>query len=305
MNEDNGIDRASSIALLKVVKGINRGDSFPLHASKEYTIGRAKDCEIIIDEGDKNASRRHALLRVEKEHVVLENLSKTNPTIVNGKGISKINLKKKDQFQVGSTVLELEVYGGHEGSPTKRRGKILGIVTGLLFIFVAVLLIITWRSSPPKKPEAVKTSKTPVVNKEEPDQKGECVASSPDVSVSEKTKVDKPIIENSNDKEGADGHFRQGMFFYEAGKVKKALEEWDYALALDRNHPHARKWLLRAEDELEILINKHYQRALVHKKYMRYREAIDEFRIVTELSRNENDERSINALRQLKELEER
>jgi pSer/pThr/pTyr-binding forkhead associated (FHA) protein len=78
MNEDNRIDRASSIGLLKIVTGINRGKSFPLYASKEYIIGRAQDCEIIIDGEDKKASRRHALLRVEKDRFVLENLSKTN-----------------------------------------------------------------------------------------------------------------------------------------------------------------------------------------------------------------------------------
>ena len=74
---------------------------------------------------------------------------------------------------------------------------------------------------------------------------------------------------------------------------------------MDSSHLNAKKWLLRAEDELETLLNNHYQRALLHRKYMQYGKAINEFRIVVELSRSKDDERYQNSVKQLKELERR
>ena len=108
-----------------------------------------------------------------------------------------------------------------------------------------------------------------------------------------------------DDKRKADEHFRKGIFFYDTGKLKKAIDEWECALVLDHSNLHAKKWLLRAEEELDTLIDKHYRRALTNSKYMRYSEAISDFRIVIELSRNINDERFVHAKTKLRELKQK
>ena len=298
MDNDKRKRKIPSICVLKITEGIDKGKIFHLHCSQQYTIGRAKDCEIIIDQADRNASRRHALLTVEKDNVMLENLSQTNPTIVNGKKIHKIRLKKGGQFQVGSTLFELEGHDNNGSRAHKYRLKPLTIAAGLILMLAAGVMIVTRQSTPPEN------AKPPVTLPEgKHDEKSESAASD-----SKEFTFDQPASDEAVTifrREEANEHFRQGMFFYNADRLKKAIDEWDRALVLDRTHPYAKKWLLRAEDELEGLISKHYQRALISKKYMRYNQAINEFRIVIELSRNKEDERYANSLKQLQELEGR
>ena len=74
------------------------------------------------------------------------------------------------------------------------------------------------------------------------------------------------------------------------------------ALELNPADSILKKLLIKVEEELEQEIDRRYQNALLHKKYMRYSEAGEEFRIVIELIRQKDDERYINSMRQLKEL---
>jgi hypothetical protein len=69
-------------------------------------------------------------------------------------------------------------------------------------------------------------------------------------------------------------------------------------------HLSARKWLLRITDELNELIDSHYQNGLLNRKFMRYREAKNDFQLVMELSRDKLDGRYLDAQKQLEELEE-
>ena len=92
---------------LKIIKGYERGRTIPLDASREYTIGR-KDCDITIHQNDKRASRRHAILCVQKNKLVIENLSLTTGTLVNGKKVDKIRLQHDDYIAVGATLFAVE-----------------------------------------------------------------------------------------------------------------------------------------------------------------------------------------------------
>lgn len=299
MDNDRRTDKIETTCVLRITEGIDKGKTFHLQCSEQYTIGRAQDCEINIGEADKSASRRHALLTVEKDSVVLENLSRTNPTIVDGKGIDKVTLSSGGQFQVGSTIFAVEGYD--DGSKAhKYRLRPLAIAAGLVLILVASIVIFTRESTPPEK------AKPPIVlSEEERHEKSEIAVPDPKQVTFDQPGSDEATTMPTFSKEEANEHFRKGMFFYDAGKLRRAIDEWDHALVLDRTHPYAKNWLLRAEDEFEGLINKHYQRALVSKKYMRYGEAIKELRIVIELSRNKDDERYKNSIKLLQELEGR
>jgi len=298
MDNDKGKFKTPPLYILKIIEGIDKGKRFILYGSKKYTVGRAKDCEIIIDHKDKTASRRHAIMTVEKSKVILENLSETNPTILNHKKIKKITIIKGDQFQVGSTVLELEGYNDGVHASHKSSSKSFRIAACLVLIIAVASLIYITKYSPSN------TSKNSIDIKEE-ERKGQSEIA---VSAHKEHTIDQPNLEKVvdvpiADKKRANEHFRKGIFFYDAGKLKKAIDEWDRAILLDQTHPHAKKWLIRAEDEIDKLVKKHYQRALINSKYMRYNEAINEFRIVIELSRNKYDESYLNSMKKLKELE--
>ena len=290
--------KAKPLYNLKIIEGIAKGKIYLLYGSQKYTIGRAKDCEIIIDQKDKSVSRRHAILTVGKSKVILENMSETNPTILNNKKIKKITINKGDQFQVGSTVLELE--GCNDGVYTSHKPSTKSIrIAALLILTLAVAFLIYMIKLYPSN-----FSKHYVdIKEEERPKESEILVSEHKENNTDRLSSDKVADVLTDDKRKANEHFRKGLFFYDTGKLKKAIDEWERAIVLDQGHPHAKKWLIRAEDELDILINDHYKRALTNSKYMRYSEAINEFRIVIELSRNKNDERYVNSKKYLKELE--
>lgn len=105
-------------------------------------------------------------------------------------------------------------------------------------------------------------------------------------------------------KKESQDHFRQGRFFYNTGNLEKAVDEWDRACSLDPENEAAKKWLLRAERELDEQIDIHYRRGLKAKKYMRYTDAINEFKLVVKWSRNTQDKRYLDAQKQLEELKD-
>ena len=84
--------------------------------------------------------------------------------------------------------------------------------------------------------------------------------------------------------------------------MNKALDEWNKAILVYPDHPDAKTWFLKAERELENAVKVHYQNAMLHHKYMRYDEAVHEFRSVVELSRNKNSDIYMESLRYLDEL---
>ena len=304
MDDDATRYNITSTWILKIVGGPDKGKIFHLYLSRKYTIGRSEDCDITIDSTDKRASRRHTLLTVEKDRFTLENLSQTNPTIIDGKRVDKISLKKSVQFQVGSTVFEIEGQGDKVRVPAKDRLKLLAIAAGVILVLAVTLMIFARKPAPPENNRSPAASESTADLKEQDHKKRPVFMTSERKPVtSDKADSKKFIKITTGNREKLNGHFRKGTFFYEAGRLKRAISEWDHALALDPTHIHAKIWLLRAEDELETLISKHYQSALISKKYMRYDKAKNEFIIVIELSKSKDDERYLNSVKQLKELE--
>jgi tetratricopeptide (TPR) repeat protein len=304
MNDDKTVYKKPAPCRVKIIKGIDKGKEFPLYLHEKYTIGRGKDCEILIDGNDKKASRKHALLSVEEQRYVLENLSETNPTIVKGKRIDRTVLKKRGRFQVGSTVLMLEPYE-RKGPPAKKGLKFLRI-TAVFVVILAVILVFVYSRT--NQPQTEQSTEVPRIDGDKEKGNGEKKNETERNNRAIKPyppKSGEPIDISTADREKADEHFRNGRFFFDAGKLLRAIEEWDQALELDRNHRNAKKWRQKAEAALEKSIDEHYKSALRAVKYMRYQEAIHELKIVIRLSRNQEDYRYINAVKQLEELGER
>lgn len=305
----NTASRTSSAfqCVLTVASGVDKGRTHALSRPGSYSIGRSKESHILIDESDKSASRSHAVITIEGGGARIDSLSQTNRTVVNKKAVQTKALKPGDCILIGTTEFTVGFQGGGSGASGKSSSKVkiislFGIIVLLLFILVKVPKKSSSPESPePSKVESVETkssvedflSADPYLLEEE---------RSTDVGVFDS--VDRPSALPSANEEDADSHYRKAMFFYDARKLARAMDEIDLALMANPAHSSARKWLLRITDELNELIDSHYQNGLLNRKFMRYREAENDFQLVMELSRDKLDERYLDAQRQLEELEE-
>lgn len=68
------------------------------------SAGRQGDNHVVLDSNDKHISRRHFTVKLQNEDVILESVSETNGTYVNGMRVEgPIALRQKDVIRVGST----------------------------------------------------------------------------------------------------------------------------------------------------------------------------------------------------------
>lgn len=90
-------------ARLLAEEGQLRGLVLNLDKGEEWHLGRDPDANQLVLQ-DARVSRQHALIRKSDEGYILENLSQTNPIIVNGKILSNPTLlKEQDQIKIGNS----------------------------------------------------------------------------------------------------------------------------------------------------------------------------------------------------------
>lgn len=272
------------------------GRKIDLEDNREYVIGRADDCDIRVDRSDMTASRKHARVFCLPKTITLESLSQTNPVVVKGKPVQSAVLRHKDEFQVGASLFRIEKIPA-SGATKAVPGKISPKIVLLSLILILAIGFVFLRGSGDKQ-ETQAPAGQPQASQEQKPFIGVRPSSDPSVP----GQVTGMAVSEA-DRNAADQHFRQGMFFYEANKLPRALEEWSSAINAYPDHPDARVWFLRAEQELEEQIRGHYQNAMTHYRYMRYSEAAHEFRIVIQLSRNKTSDIYTDALRYLNELQ--
>lgn len=71
-----------------------------------FYVGRSRECQLFLD--DPLVSRRHAVLFMDGDRVVLEDLGSRNGTLVNGARIEgPVSLVPGDRVSIGARVLEL------------------------------------------------------------------------------------------------------------------------------------------------------------------------------------------------------
>lgn len=89
----------------RMLVGPDEGARFGLGgAQTEWTMGRSKDCEILLD--DPNVSRRHAQVKKDWSGYVIADLGSKNGVLVNDKLIQKPRrLKDKDEITIGPVKL--------------------------------------------------------------------------------------------------------------------------------------------------------------------------------------------------------
>ncbi len=87
---------------LYVLKGAGEGEKFKLE--KPFTvIGRDNSADIIIP--DPEVSRKHCMIEIYKDRVVLKDLQSTNGTFINEERIESIEIEDQTEFTIGKTTL--------------------------------------------------------------------------------------------------------------------------------------------------------------------------------------------------------
>jgi pSer/pThr/pTyr-binding forkhead associated (FHA) protein len=286
---------------LTVLKGPDSGNTLFLDAGKKYLVGREAACDIPLHPSDKSVSRRHAVLNVSAKTITIENLSRTNPVLIKGKPIENSVIKKRGQFQIGNSLFEVkQARNSPSGEGGSGSGK-MGVKLALFGLFLIVTAGVVYFSLSKDKSSNTHSgaAKTAQMEANKPLGKKPFTPLPQKMSAPKSTGI--PVSEQ--DKKLSDEHFRQGMFFYDAGNMSRAIEQWEKAVSLYPDHPEARTWFLKAEKEVEDIVKQHYQNAMMHYKYLRYEEAAHEFKIVVQLSRNKNNDMYLDSLRYLDELQ--
>jgi pyruvate/2-oxoglutarate dehydrogenase complex dihydrolipoamide acyltransferase (E2) component len=295
--DDRTVYTAPAGSYLMATQGPGQGRMFLLLDGLN-TIGRAPDNTIVLDPGDLKASRHHAVIRFEAGLASVEDLSSRNGTLLDGRPVTKAALPPGAELRVGETVFVLSRTGPASGpgqgpvvkaAPKPRRRRVLYAGVLILILGAGLLAVFHGGSRPPEpgRTEEQPATQAPTVQPSQAQEpQGQPLAG----------QAPRPLGEQSA--EAA----RLGQFFYNSGKLKKAVEQWREALKLDPANAQASKLLARAEGELDQLVDKHYRQALLALRYQRTEEARSELRQVVENSPDSGNERTQDSLKKLEEL---
>jgi len=99
---EEGGERVPAIAILE---GDGMGHSNPIPIDDQILLGRAPDCDIILE--DTFASAHHARIYRDNSSYWLEDLGSTNGTMVKDKHIERpVKLSRGSQFKIGQTIFQ-------------------------------------------------------------------------------------------------------------------------------------------------------------------------------------------------------
>lgn len=103
------------VAKFVAEEGLLKGMTLPLEGATEWVLGRDPDESQIILE-DPSVSRKHLALRVSPQGILAENLSETNPILINDEEVSEPQLLKSgDSIKIGDGYYRYFSEEGAEG----------------------------------------------------------------------------------------------------------------------------------------------------------------------------------------------
>ncbi|MFN0059675.1 MAG: sigma 54-interacting transcriptional regulator [Planctomycetota bacterium] len=96
---------------LTILEGRDLGQTrrFRIERGQQLVLGRHEECDVPL--WDEAASRRHALIELIDEAVVITDLGSSNGTFVNEAQIDKRALRSGDRVRIGETHMRLEMEG--------------------------------------------------------------------------------------------------------------------------------------------------------------------------------------------------
>jgi hypothetical protein len=90
---------------LRFISGKYQGGEFPLRMEREIVIGRSSDLDMVLVED--MVSRKHAKISTQGGQIVIQDLSSTNGTFVNGEKVRRMRLKEGDRILIGTSIIKL------------------------------------------------------------------------------------------------------------------------------------------------------------------------------------------------------
>ena len=94
---------------LAVIAGSQAGNVFPINEPRVF-LGRGSAMDVQVK--DSEVSRKHAMLEVRGNEVVIVDLGATNGIWVGGERAEEVKIENHGEFTIGSTTLMLIVTGG-------------------------------------------------------------------------------------------------------------------------------------------------------------------------------------------------
>jgi hypothetical protein len=76
-----------------------------LASDRPSVIGRSRSCDLVLR--DDSVSRRHVMLTVDGERVIVTDLGSTNGTLLNGRWITQAEARPGDVLRLGEVELHL------------------------------------------------------------------------------------------------------------------------------------------------------------------------------------------------------
>ena len=94
---------------LAVIAGSQAGSVFPVNTPRVF-LGRGSAMDVQIK--DSEVSRKHAMLEVREDGVIIVDLGATNGVWVGGERAEEVEIPNHGEFTIGSTTLMLIITGG-------------------------------------------------------------------------------------------------------------------------------------------------------------------------------------------------
>lgn len=91
---------------LEIIKGNQPGEVITLKEG-EYTFGRGRDAQFLLEDTEDTISRKHFMLIVRNDRIRIKDLGSLNGTLVNNMAIEEAELQKGDQISAGNVSLKV------------------------------------------------------------------------------------------------------------------------------------------------------------------------------------------------------
>jgi len=282
---------------LEQLSGSGKGRVYYLDQTR-ITIGRAETNHVVVV--DDSVSREHAVIEKGDDgaFVIFDNQSR-NGILVNGKKVDASVIESSDQVSIGKVLFRFLVPGNKfeneepvaEGvaSPLMPGKVKVGLNRRVLLYGGAGLILAamffmnqgpsTQSETNPQKPGEQNSKPQVVVSEAPTPPKPEEIKRQEVVDLT-KNPVESTLEQLSQNDSGvadSETHFRRGQREYFNKNYHRAINSFELALSLNRNHPVAAYYLKAAIHEAEEEAKKNYEMGMKYFESLQYQRAIYHF----------------------------
>ncbi len=244
-------------AILIINSGSRAGTIFLLKGST-VTIGRASENNIALMD-DLKCSRKHAVLHITSQGVLIKSLAEKNLVIVNQKPCVEEMLQEKSILVIGSTEFIFETREINRGPAAPRIARNPGAsvtISKRFYIYGIIALVVTWLLWP----SATKPKISMIRNQEQIDADIAEAEQLKELAQKEMSKV----RDNSVSYQQAQETYIKGFRDYKKGQYERALEQFQACLSLSPQHGLCNRYLRLSQRKFNELIQ---QQMILGRKY--------------------------------------